>query len=185
MWRWTTCNSIKSQVNGFTTLDGFHQIGTWVVVHCISTKFVVEWSGGNGRKAEPAVQVAASYLDQTEGYWAMFAGCSIFVQGRFDILSQSGSFILSEMVGQKSRTGGLSIALAGPGGRVLGGTYAGLLVAASPVIVGSFLPEGGKANYMEPSSAPQKMSLGGGAVGTSSLPSRWTPSVSSDRLHSN
>ncbi|KAG8377215.1 hypothetical protein BUALT_Bualt08G0005200 [Buddleja alternifolia] len=105
-----------------------------------------------------------------------------FLECWFDILSLSGSFILSEMDGQKSRTDGLSIALSGPGGSV-----ADLLVAASPAQVsffcslkiGSFLPEGSKANYMEPSSAPQKMSLGGGAAGTSILPSRWTLSESS------
>ncbi|KAG8377213.1 hypothetical protein BUALT_Bualt08G0004800 [Buddleja alternifolia] len=112
---------------------------------------------------------------------AATSGGTATYEGRFDILSLSGSFILSEMAGQKSRTGGLSIALAGPGGRVLGGSVAGLLVAASPVqvIVGSFLPEGSKANYMEPSPAPQKMSLGGGAGGMSSSQSRGTLSESS------
>lgn len=37
--------------------------------------------------------------------------------------------------GQHSRTGGLSVSLAGPDGRVLGGGVAGLLTAASPVQV--------------------------------------------------
>jgi len=35
----------------------------------------------------------------------------------------------------KSRSGGMSVSLAGPDGRVLGGGLAGLLVAASPVQV--------------------------------------------------
>ena len=35
----------------------------------------------------------------------------------------------------KSRVGGMSVSLAGPDGRVLGGGLAGLLVAASPVQV--------------------------------------------------
>ncbi|GAB2294081.1 hypothetical protein Dimus_028298 [Dionaea muscipula] len=42
----------------------------------------------------------------------------------------------------KSRSGGISVALAGPDGRVFGGGLAGILVAASPVqvVIGSFLP---------------------------------------------
>lgn len=35
----------------------------------------------------------------------------------------------------KSRSGGISVSLAGPDGRVLGGGLAGLLIAASPVQV--------------------------------------------------
>lgn len=35
----------------------------------------------------------------------------------------------------KSRTGGLSVSLAGPDGRVIGGGIAGLLTAASPIQV--------------------------------------------------
>lgn len=57
------------------------------------------------------------------------------MQGRFEILSLSGSFLLSESGGQRSRTGGLSVSLSGPDGRVLGGGVAGLLTAASPVQV--------------------------------------------------
>ncbi|CAL5331953.1 unnamed protein product [Camellia sinensis] len=55
------------------------------------------------------------------------------IQGRFDILSLCGSFLLTEVGGQRSRTGGLSVTLAGPDGRVLGGCVAGLLTAATPV----------------------------------------------------
>ncbi|KAE8677423.1 AT-hook motif nuclear-localized protein 3 [Hibiscus syriacus] len=44
--------------------------------------------------------------------------------------------------GTRSRSGGMSVSLASPDGRVVGGGIAGLLVAASPVqvVVGSFLP---------------------------------------------
>ncbi|KAL8487120.1 hypothetical protein ACS0TY_023234 [Phlomoides rotata] len=105
-------------------------------------------------------------------------------EGRFDILSLSGSFMLSDVGGQKSRTGGLSTTLAGPDGRVFGGCVAGLLIAASPVqvIVGSFLAEGRKepkpTNHMEQLSGPQQVNFGG-AAGTSSSPSRGTFSESS------
>ncbi|RYR71028.1 hypothetical protein Ahy_A02g005333 [Arachis hypogaea] len=63
-------------------------------------------------------------------------------KGRFDILSLSGSFMPTDNQGTRSRTGGMSVSLASPDGRVVGGGVAGLLVAASPVqvVVGSFLP---------------------------------------------
>lgn len=60
-------------------------------------------------------------------------------QGRFEILSLSGSIMLTESGGQRSRTGGLSVSLAGPDGRVLGGGVAGLLTAAAPVQVSTVI----------------------------------------------
>lgn len=59
----------------------------------------------------------------------------MYLQGRFEILSLSGSFFHSEIGGQRSRVGGLSVSLAGPDGRVMGGGVAGILTAASPVQV--------------------------------------------------
>ncbi|KAF5457741.1 hypothetical protein F2P56_021821 [Juglans regia] len=69
-------------------------------------------------------------------------GGTLTYEGRFEILSLSGSFLPTENGGTKSRSGGMSVSLAGPDGRVVGGGLAGLLVAAGPVqvIVGSFLP---------------------------------------------
>lgn len=58
-----------------------------------------------------------------------------FLQGRFEILSLSGSFMPTESGGTKSRSGGMSVSLAGPDGRVVGGGLAGLLIAAGPVQV--------------------------------------------------
>lgn len=43
--------------------------------------------------------------------------------------------MLSDIGGQQSRTGGLSVSLAGSDGRILGGCVAGVLTAASPVQV--------------------------------------------------
>lgn len=60
------------------------------------------------------------------------------MQGRFEILSLAGSYLLSESAGMSSRTGGLSVSLAGPDGRVLGGAVAGPLIATSPVQVPLF-----------------------------------------------
>lgn len=59
----------------------------------------------------------------------------ILLQGRFEILSLTGSFIPSDNGLTKSRSGGMSVSLAGPDGRVLGGGLAGMLVAAGPVQV--------------------------------------------------
>nr|AAK60297.1 At2g33620/F4P9.39 [Arabidopsis thaliana] len=74
------------------------------------------------------------------------SGGTVTYEGRFEILSLSGSFHLLENNGQRSRTGGLSVSLSSPDGNVLGGSVAGLLIAASPVqiVVGSFLPDGEK-----------------------------------------
>ncbi|KAJ4954657.1 hypothetical protein NE237_011440 [Protea cynaroides] len=70
------------------------------------------------------------------------SGGTLTYEGRFEILSLTGSFMPSETGGSRSRSGGMSVSLASPDGRVVGGGVAGLLVAASPVqvVVGSFLP---------------------------------------------
>lgn len=60
------------------------------------------------------------------------------MQGRFEILTLTGSYTVSENGGMKSRTGGLSVSLASPDGRVIGGGVAGLLMAASPIQVTTF-----------------------------------------------
>ncbi|KAJ8645249.1 hypothetical protein MRB53_006997 [Persea americana] len=114
---------------------------------------------------------------------AATSGGTVTYEGRFEILSLSGSFLLSESGGQRSRTGGLSVSLAGPDGRVLGGGVAGLLIAASPVqvVVGSFIADGQKESKpMNPPdlSVPQKFTSGVGA-GAGSPPSRGTLSESS------
>lgn len=44
----------------------------------------------------------------------------------------------TESQGTRSRSGGMSVSLASPDGRVVGGGVAGLLVAASPVQVNYF-----------------------------------------------
>ncbi|KAG7557544.1 PPC domain [Arabidopsis suecica] len=69
------------------------------------------------------------------------SGGTLTYEGRFEILSLSGSFMPNDSGGTRSRTGGMSVSLASPDGRVVGGGLGGLLVAASPVqvVVGSFL----------------------------------------------
>ncbi|KAI3730285.1 hypothetical protein L1987_61454 [Smallanthus sonchifolius] len=117
---------------------------------------------------------------------AATSGGTATYEGRFDILALSGSFVLSEVYGQRTRTGGLSITLSGADGRVFGGVVAGLLTAASPVqvIVGSFLPESSKepvlANHVEPLSVTPKVTPANHGTGPSSSPSHGTMSESSD-----
>ncbi|KAK8687493.1 hypothetical protein V6N13_086305 [Hibiscus sabdariffa] len=69
------------------------------------------------------------------------SGGTLTYEGRFEILSLSGSFMPNESGATRSRSGGMSVSLASPDGRVVGGGVAGLLVAAGPVqvVVGSFL----------------------------------------------
>ncbi|KAK1416496.1 hypothetical protein QVD17_32287 [Tagetes erecta] len=117
---------------------------------------------------------------------AATSGGTATYEGRFDILALSGSFVLSEVYGQRTRTGGLSITLSGADGRVFGGVVAGLLTAASPVqvIVGSFLPENTKEpvvpNHVDPLSATPKVTPVNHGMGPNSSPSHGTPSESSD-----
>ncbi|KAK3194995.1 hypothetical protein Dsin_026305 [Dipteronia sinensis] len=77
------------------------------------------------------------------------SGGTLTYEGRFEILSLSGSFMPTESQGTRSRSGGMSVSLASPDGRVVGGGVAGLLVAASPVqvVVGSFLPAGNQPEH--------------------------------------
>nr|XP_009600976.1 AT-hook motif nuclear-localized protein 1-like [Nicotiana tomentosiformis] len=85
------------------------------------------------------------------------SGGTLTYEGRFEILSLTGSFMPSETGGMRNRSGGMSVSLASPDGRVVGGGVAGLLVAASPVqiVVGSFLAgnqheQTTKKNKLEP-----------------------------------
>ncbi|KAJ9539712.1 hypothetical protein OSB04_026218 [Centaurea solstitialis] len=80
-------------------------------------------------------------------------GGTLTYEGRFELLSLSGAFMPNEIGGVKGRSGGMSVSLAGPDGRVLGGGLAGMLVAASSVqvVVGSFL-----VGYQQEQHKPQK-----------------------------
>ncbi|KAL5701991.1 hypothetical protein ACHQM5_027267 [Ranunculus cassubicifolius] len=66
-------------------------------------------------------------------------GGNVTYEGRFEILSLSGSFLYNEIGG--SRNGALSVCLSGSDGRIIGGGVAGPLRAAGPVqvIAGTFI----------------------------------------------
>ncbi|XP_016453556.1 AT-hook motif nuclear-localized protein 10 [Nicotiana tabacum] len=137
----------------------------------------------NGPRAVCILSASGAISNVTLRQAATSGGTATY-EGRFDILSLSGSFLLSEIGGQRSRTGGLSLSLAGSDGRIFGGCVAGVLTAASPVqvIVGSFIADGRKelksANHFEASPAPVNANPGG-MMGASSSPSRGTLSESS------
>ncbi|KAL4323189.1 hypothetical protein GQ457_11G008020 [Hibiscus cannabinus] len=80
------------------------------------------------------------------------SGGVLTFEGRFEILCLTGSFTFSDNGGAMNRTGGLSVSLAGPDGRVIGGGLAGTLLAASPIqiVVGSFMPNGYKVHKRKP-----------------------------------
>ncbi|KAG6633645.1 hypothetical protein CIPAW_12G062600 [Carya illinoinensis] len=112
---------------------------------------------------------------------------TVTYEGRFEIISLSGSFLPSENGGSRSRTGGLSVSLAGSDGRVLGGGVAGMLMAASPVqvIVGSFVVDGKKPNSNNLKSGPssvttQQMLNFSGPLTAASHSSQGASSDSSD-----
>ncbi|XP_010277390.1 PREDICTED: AT-hook motif nuclear-localized protein 1-like isoform X2 [Nelumbo nucifera] len=95
-------------------------------------------------------------------------GGTLTYEGRFEILSLSGSFMPSETGGTRSRSGGMSVSLSSPDGRVVGGGVAGLLVAASPVqvVVGSFLP----STQLEHKPKKQKIEVTSTVTPTTAIP---------------
>ncbi|XP_024027686.1 AT-hook motif nuclear-localized protein 9 [Morus notabilis] len=87
------------------------------------------------------------------------SGGTVTYEGRFEIICLSGSYLVTDSGGSRNRSGGLSVSLASPDGRVIGGGVGGMLIAASPVqvIVGSFLWGGSKTKNrkrQEPIEAP-------------------------------
>ncbi|XP_010676643.2 AT-hook motif nuclear-localized protein 1 [Beta vulgaris subsp. vulgaris] len=92
------------------------------------------------------------------------SGGTLTYEGRFEILSLTGSFMPSESGGIRNRSGGMSVSLASPDGRVVGGGVAGLLVAASPVqiVVGSFLA--GNQHEQKPKKQKSEYIISGSTV---------------------
>ncbi|CAA7060118.1 unnamed protein product [Microthlaspi erraticum] len=119
------------------------------------------------------------------------SGGTLTYEGRFEILSLSGSFMPSDSDGTRSRTGGMTVSLASPNGRVVGGGVAGVLIAATPiqVVVGSFLA-GTNQQDQQPNqhnhsfiSSPMPTSSNRPMSSSSLHISTWTPTFSSDPQH--
>lgn len=60
------------------------------------------------------------------------------MQGRFQILTLSGSFVYDATQNRQGKNGMLSVALCHPDGNIFGGAVAGALIAAEPVQVSFF-----------------------------------------------
>ncbi|KAJ0907864.1 putative AT-hook motif nuclear-localized protein [Helianthus annuus] len=108
-------------------------------------------------------------------------GGTVTYEGRFEMLSLSGTFRVPENDNQRSRICGLTVVLAGPDGYALGGNVAGVLTAASPVQVffGSFDPSSRKRSKERGSSeaevvnAPANPVSGSMSESSSRVP--WSP----------
>lgn len=106
-------------------------------------------------------------------------------EGKFEIVSLSGSLRLSENNAEHNRTSSLYASLAGSDGRVFGGAVAGTLTAASTVqvIVGSFILDRKKSSSSMlksgPSSEPTSQMLHFGAPTTPTSPTSQGPSTES------
>ncbi|KAI4372352.1 hypothetical protein MLD38_010594 [Melastoma candidum] len=98
------------------------------------------------------------------------SGGTVTYEGRFEILCLSGSLLPMDNAGSRNRIGGLSISLASPDGRVIGGGVGGVLIAATPVqvIAGSFFWGNSKSKNDRQEATPASDS--GGLAMRSSAP---------------
>ncbi|XP_057805671.1 AT-hook motif nuclear-localized protein 9-like [Salvia miltiorrhiza] len=74
------------------------------------------------------------------------SGGSVTYEGRFDILSLTGSYAQNDVNAPHGPVGCLNVTLSGPDGRVIGGGVDGVMLAGSPVqvVVASLLPRTSK-----------------------------------------
>ncbi|MCD7463593.1 AT hook motif domain containing protein, expressed [Datura stramonium] len=161
----------------------YGNIGTEAMKLCVSFEDVLAKLMSFSQSTSQAVSIlsANGSISNVSLWQAATSGGTVTYEGRFEILTLSGTFLISESGGQHSRTGGLSVSLAGPDGRVLGGGVAGLLTAAAAVqvIVGSFstgqrqLKSGNSDTFGTPAT------LVSGASAARSPPSLGTQSESS------
>ncbi|CAA0842931.1 AT-hook motif nuclear-localized protein 1 [Striga hermonthica] len=105
------------------------------------------------------------------------SGGLLTYEGRFEILTLTGSYTISDNGGMRSRSGGLSVTLASPDGRVIGGGVAGLLMAASPIqiVVGTFVPNGFKVPKRKYQTEPKSVPTSAPATITAARPISQAP----------
>ncbi|KAG9446672.1 hypothetical protein H6P81_012800 [Aristolochia fimbriata] len=117
-----------------------------------------------GKRAVCVLSASGSVSNASLRQPAMLGG-NVCYEGRFEILSLSGSYLHNEIGGASSRTGGLSVCLSGSDGRIVGGGVGGPLKAASPVqvIMGSFIIDG-KRDESPPARVESPIGMVGQAV---------------------
>ncbi|KAE8725219.1 AT-hook motif nuclear-localized protein 14 [Hibiscus syriacus] len=91
----------------------------------------------NQSKREVCILSASGTISNASLHQPATSGGNIAYEGRFEIISLSGSYVRNEIGG---RTGGLSVCLSSADGQIIGGGVGGHLKAAGPVqvIVGTF-----------------------------------------------
>ncbi|KAK3200716.1 hypothetical protein Dsin_024131 [Dipteronia sinensis] len=127
----------KSQLSGFGNLgEGFtpHVINV-AAGEDVSHKIMVFMQQS---KREICILSASGSISNASLRQPATSGGNITYEGRFEIVSLSGSYVRNESGG---RTGGLSVCLSSTDGQIVGGGVGGPLKAAGPVqvIVGTFL----------------------------------------------
>ncbi|KAK4270029.1 hypothetical protein QN277_023117 [Acacia crassicarpa] len=101
---------------------------------------------------------------------------TVSYEGRYQIISLSGAFNPFEDEGGFG-TSGMSVALAGADGKLVGGSVCGMLVAASEIqiVVGSFIVEGKKKSSPNEKSGPSPAETPSGSQVVNSGTSPLTP----------
>ncbi|KAL9666502.1 hypothetical protein QQ045_000836 [Rhodiola kirilowii] len=97
------------------------------------------------------------------------AGGTISYEGQLEIISLSGSLCCVKSDGSQNNTVNLTVTLAGPDGRVVGGVVTRELIAATAIqiVAGSFIADKKKSNAdiptasPDPTPAPHMLSFGG------------------------
>ncbi|XP_038688000.1 AT-hook motif nuclear-localized protein 5-like isoform X2 [Tripterygium wilfordii] len=100
---------------------------------------------GTGRKQQ--LSLLGEWMNSSAGLaFAPHVATIAVGEGRFQILCLSGSYLVAEDGGPRSRTGGMSASLSSPDGHVIGGAVA-TLIAATPVqvVLCSFVYGGSKS----------------------------------------
>ncbi|XP_068667173.1 AT-hook motif nuclear-localized protein 14-like [Aristolochia californica] len=141
-----------------------------------------------GKRAVCVLSASGSISNASLQQPAMLGG-NVCYEGRFEILSLSGSYLHNEIGGASSRTGGLSVCLSGSDGRIVGGGVGGPLKAAGPVqvIMGSFIIDG-KRDDTPLARVESPMAMVGQAVSnirfrpTQDSTSRTSPKMKEDQL---
>ncbi|KAL2235380.1 UNVERIFIED_CONTAM: AT-hook motif nuclear-localized protein 5, partial [Sesamum indicum] len=146
---------------------------------CLSGSYLVAESGGpRNRTGGISISVCSPDGHMIGGAIGGKLIAANLVQGRFEILCLSGSYLLAESGGPRNRTGGISISVCSPDGHMIGGAIGGKLIAANPVqvVACSFVYGGTKAkNKADSGSTDEKYLLEQQPAENSSTPLSTAP----------